>query len=76
MLGVYVFQQVLCSGFSETEGRSKLLKPRHDKFGCGLKVTPEKLEVKAGSVREHSWMDVISTSPVSWLPVKFIFIEC
>lgn len=84
MLWVYVFLQVLCSGFLETEGSSKLLKPRHGKFGLrvleklgpGLKVTPEKPEVKAGSVREPSRVDVISTSTVSWLPVEFIFIEC
>lgn len=79
-----MFLQVLCSGFVKTEGSSKLLEPRHDKLGIrvleklgpGLKVTPEKPEVKTGSVTELSRMDVIFTSPVSWLPVEFIFIKC
>lgn len=67
MLGLYVFLQVLCSGFLKTEGCSKLLEPRHVKLGLrvleklspGLKVPPEKTEVKAGSVREPSRVDVI-----------------
>lgn len=48
-----MFLQVLCSSFLKIEGSSKLLEPRHDKFGLrvleelgpGLKLMPE---VKAG----------------------------
>lgn len=76
-----MFLQVLCSEFLETEGSSKLIELRHDKFGLrvleelgpGLKAMPE---VKAGSVREPSRVDVISTNTVSWLPVECIFIKC
>lgn len=71
------------------KGSSKLVEPRHDKLGLrvleklvsGLKVATAlplliSMQVKAWSVRENlPGVDVLSTGPISLLPVEFIFLK-